>query len=282
MIACYDLARCPPTYDVVAFLALLELERIRCGEDRISALNILPGPAGGFRRDNHWPDDIGTRQLMRERVLVPLCRMLPAVDEVRVQVGREGSYGFGRDQYLVGLPAIVRALRAGSRPLRGPIVVRDPRLITFTLREADHHPLRNSCTEQWVEAAGRLCERGLDVVVVRDTARASAALPGVRTDSAAALSIDRRAELYSRAALNVGVSNGPMWMAIFMDVPVLMLRPTTNAARGCYDDVFYAKYGVPRGEQLPTSPRHQHLAWVDDDADTIVRCVEDMMAACPR
>jgi hypothetical protein len=87
-----------------------------------------------------------------------------------------------------------------------------------------------------------------------------------------------RASLYAEAKLNVGISNGPMWMAIFMDAPTLMLRPTTNEAGGCYDDRFFAEHGIKRGEQLPNSPPHQRLVWEEDTCDMIVRSVEEMLS----
>src|SRR5687768_13436616 len=99
MIACYDLARCPPTYDVVAFLALAEAERLRRGDDQIN-VHILPGPVGGFRRDGLWPHSIAERELMRDRVLHPLCYLLPSV--VSVSVTRKVD-GWGTGKYYVGL-----------------------------------------------------------------------------------------------------------------------------------------------------------------------------------
>jgi hypothetical protein len=276
MIACYDLARCPPTYDVVAFLAHAELERVRRGEEHID-LHVLPGPVGGFRRDSLWPRTVEERVQLRDRVLAPLCRLLPSARSVTVDRDRTAE-GYGKGEYLVGLPAIVRVLEQGCRPLRA--VIRNPRhygLITFTLREAEHHPLRNSRTDEWAEAARVLGRRGHTVSVVRDAHRARESLGDVPTIASAALDISMRAQLYSHASLNVGVSNGPMWMSIFMDAPTLMLRPTTNAAGGCYDDKFYARCGIQRGAQLPASPPHQRLCWQEDTCDNIVRAVEDTL-----
>lgn len=278
MEACYDLSRCPPTYDVVAFLALLDLERQARGEDDVS-LHVLPGPDGGFRRDGLWPHTLEERRQVRDKVLVPLCRMLPCVRYVDVRDRRDCG-GWGTGEYNIGLSNILRALRAGSRPLGVTWDYRRPdsEYITFTLREAEHHPLRNSRTDDWEEAAKILRERcGWRVIMIRDATVALGDVPGIEVDNRAAHDLTRRAELYASAALNVGISNGPMWMSIFMDAPTLMLRPTTNEAGGCYDDVFYARCGLHRGEQLPTSPSHQRLVWEEDYQDNIVRAVEEMM-----
>lgn len=283
MTACYDLARQPPTYDAVAWLALLELERLRLGEEDVE-VRVLPGPRDGFRRDSNWPRSTEERAKMRDEVLVPLIRSLPSVRAVSVDRTRQAA-GWGKDEYLVGLPAMMQALRAGCRPLRAgrPISWYHP-TITFTLREAEHHPLRNSRAEEWFAAARQLTGRGYHVTVIRDAAKVGEAPPpGVTTYPDASSHLDRRMATYSGAVLNVGVSNGPTWLSIFMGEPTLMLRPTTNAAQGCYDDAFFAQYGLPRGSQPPASPPHQRLLWEEDYCETIVRAVEDLLAeSAPR
>lgn len=268
MIACYDLAHNPPTYDVVAFLALADLERSRRGEDSID-IHVLPGPVGGFRGDGLWPHSVEERIRLREDVLVPLCRMLPTAKSVAVRSDREVD-GWGKKERHISLPAIVKALRGRSRPLSAQPSPGD--YVTFTLREAAHHPLRNSRTPEWARAAQEVEQNsGTRVIVIRDTMRADKPLLGTTIYPEASRGLRCRAELYAGARLNVGICNGPMWMAIFMDAPVLMLRPTTNAARNCYDDQFYAAHGIPRGSQLPSSPRHQRLAWEEDYREDIVR-----------
>ena len=287
LTACYDLKCNPPTYDVVAFLAHAELERLRQGADGID-LHILPGPREGFRPDNLWPHSVKERIHLRDNVLAPLCWLLPSVKSVAVRQDRRVQ-GWGFNQRHIGLPKILEALRAGCRPLRIPPIwnhqsmarLQRGKYVAFTLREAEHHKLRNSYADEWVRALVELKRLGFEVIIVRDTVKARYDVDGQRFDvptaPAASKILSVRAELYSSAALNVGVCNGPMWMSIFMDAPTLMLRPTTNEAGGCYDDAFYAKCGLRRGEQLPTNPPHQRLVWEEDWCDTIVGAVEEMM-----
>ena len=110
MIACYDLDRCPPTYDVIAFLAGAEMERLRLGDDYIDLL-VLPGSRGGFRRDGLWPQDLGARLELRDKLLLPLCRLLPSARSVELCSDRKGVEGWGKGQYTVGLREIVKALK---------------------------------------------------------------------------------------------------------------------------------------------------------------------------
>lgn len=280
MIFCYDLARCPPTFDVVTHLALLEGKRIELGADS-AEIHILPGPAGGFRRDSLWPSTVAERITLRDEVCEPLCWLLPSVKSVTVRSDR-GVEGWGKNEYVISLPGIVKALKAGLRPLRakpGRVDSRRP-YVTMTLRESVHHPLRNSTTAEWAAAVLEIAVKGYDVLVFRDAARKHEPL-GLRTDRVSQvqlMDVGTRALLYENAVLNVGICNGPMWMAVFMDAPLLMLRPTTNSAQGCYDDGFYRRWGLPPGSQLPTSPPHQRLVWGQDDSrGTIVREVLKML-----
>lgn len=279
LTAVYDLARCPPTYDVVAFLALVEAERLGRSKDDVD-LHILPGPVQGFRGDSLWPRYIDDRRRLVADVLEPICYLLPSLRALTAHNDRPRDLAgcFGHGQYLISLPNIVKALKAGSRPLRSPLPrERDPKLITITLREAEHWPLRNSNFLGWVIAAERLQARGYRVVVIRDTRMASEEIRGVTTSPEAALYMFRRAELYSRALVNMGISNGPMWLSIMMDAPTLMLRPTTNGAGGCFTDEFFAQYGVPKGSQLPTSPPYQYLVWEHDTPEAILRSFDEML-----
>ena len=285
MLACYDLSRNPPTYDVVAFLALLELERMRQGQESVE-LFIKPGPAGGFRRDNLWPRSPEERIELRDHLLIPLCHLLPSIcNVVLARPGPKSQRMVAEDERWISLPKILSALRGGSRPLRAPDVYTEhtvsEKRITFTLREAEHHPLRNSNVSEWLRAAECLSERGHRIVIIRDTLRAFDSLPSgfgdLVTSPDAAINLHRRACVYQTSTLNVGVCNGPMWMSIFQDAPTLMLRPVTEAAGGCYDSVYYRKCGLPLGAQLPTSPPHQRLLWEDDSCDNIVCGVEEML-----
>ena len=281
MLAVYDLECNPPTYDVVAFLALLEVERLRRGEEHID-LHILPGPIGGFRHDGLWPRSIEQRVAIRRNILVPICRLLPSIRSVTVQPTRVVPVGdeFGFRVRKISLPAIVEAMKHDSRPLRGAKAIHghrvEERLITLTLREADHWPLRNSKTREWIEAAIALEGLGYQVIVIRDTCQADKPIASVKTSPLASKNLNHRASLYMEAVLNVGISNGPMWMALFMDVPTLMLRPVTEAAHG-YNASFFKRCGLPKDTQLANSPSYQRLAWVDDTCENIVNEIGEML-----
>lgn len=278
MIACYDLKHCPPTYDIVAFLMLAEGERRRRGEGFID-LHIAPGPVGGFRGDGLWPYSIAERRDLLKNIAVPMCEMLPTANGVTVHQERpdfKGEYGF--NEYRISLDNIVHGLATGGRCLRaGQSVQKEMDLVTITLREADHWPMRNSLVNQWLSAATQLKLSGFRVVIVRDTIRAHDLIPGFETDPKASTDLHARAKLYSSAFVNMGISNGPMWFALALDVPVIMLRPTTETTAGPFNSDFFRERGLPPGTQPPNAPRHQRLVWKEDTASDIVDAFNEMV-----
>lgn len=282
MRACYDLATNPPTYDVCTFLGYIEKERIKNQHEAIS-LHILPGPHQGFRRDSLWPHSIEKRKALLRDVVVPMCNLLPSVHTLTVEPLRTPQFNgyYGNMARFISLPNFLKVMSWGIRPLRYPTECeKSSKLVTITLREAEHHPLRNSQVAEWLKAAKAIEKRGYDVVFIRDTEKCNEVLGDVNSSQNASEDLMHRARWYSSAVMNLGINNGPMWMAILMDVPVLMLRPTTNKLGGCYDDSFFKHCGLPPGSQLPTSPPYQRIAWLDDTETNIVQSFDEVMSIC--
>ena len=280
LFACYDLSRSPPTYDVVAFLCQVETERLKRGEGAVE-IAFTPGPVDGFRDDALWPFSIEERRTLLERIARPMCWLLPACRKVQWFERRVCSTAFGFNRVLHGLRFQTAASARGIRPLR-PYhpAQRDDRLVTITLREAEHWPTRNSDLDEWHIAAGEIEERGYDVVFVRDTRCADKDVPGFGCDAAAATDLHRRAELYASAFVNLGVSNGPLWMALAMDLPVVMLRPVDDSLGLTHGRAHFSGAGISPGGQMPGAPVWQRLVWRQDTAANIVAAFDEFASEC--
>lgn len=272
MIAYYDLSRCPPTYDTVSFLLHVEHERIKRGVEDI-VIEVLPGPVGGFRRDTVWPRQVDERIKLRDGVMFPMMAMLPSARRITIHPVRppkqENSIGYG--QYAMQFARFVSAYAAGIRPLR-PVwrVTPGPYLVTITLREAEHWKARNSKVQEWIKAAHVIASRGYQVVFVRDTLRAYEGLDGFATAPAASVDLHERAALYRSAFCNLGVNNGPMWFAMALDAPVLMVRPATENIGSGYGRAWFERCGIGAGQQMRGAPSYQRLVWKDDTAPNII------------
>jgi hypothetical protein len=273
---CYDLKYSPPTYDITSGLCGFEEIRVRMGYDAIE-ITIAPGPRDGFRNDRLWPYTVEGRQQMLSQVARPMCDMLPSVRSVTMMYDRSQlppGLKFANNSYY-GTLRQVEACRKGIRPLRFPgITAPDPKLVTITLREAEHWPERNSQVHEWMKASYQIEKLGFNVVFIRDTLRANVPLRDdenfmvERRD--AAFDLDKRAELYASAAVNMGVSQGPLWMALAMDVPVVMLRPACDQLGMTHGSEYLQRCGIPRGGQIPGAPKWQRLVWEDDTSANIV------------
>lgn len=273
MRAVYDLQRCPPTFDVVSFLMSAEVERLRRKDTAIEHLDILPGPRGGFRADTLWPHSIEERKMLRDNIVVPMCKSLPSVLHVNVWDRRpkecEGHFGFGT--YSMQFRFFVDAYRLGVRPLRpGGEVTKQPDLVTITLRESQHWEPRNSRLKEWLAAAREIKSLGYRVLFIRDTRLADISFKDFDCIRKASLDLDVRGGVYRAAYCNLGINNGPMWFAMASDAPVLMLKPTCEELGACYGAQWFKSCGVKPGEQFPNAPSHQRIAWQEDTVENIV------------
>jgi hypothetical protein len=268
MIAYYDLEKNPPSFDTVTFITWVESERRKRNES--VEVRILPGPVGGFRRDGVWPHDVQSRVNMRDNVCAPICGLLPDTT-VKVLENREpvaqGSIGYNR--MSIGSVFYADLLRQGLRPLRTESRPKTD-TVTITLRECDHWPQRNSKVDEWVKAAKQIP----NCIVIRDTRIANEPLE-VATCPEASRSIRTRAELYRSSYCNFFVNNGPAWLCVALDAPMVMLRPATEGIeRGyLYGRAIYRDMGVT--DQLPASPCYQRLVWEDDTADNILQALDE-------
>ncbi len=286
--AYYDLARNPPTYDTVTFLLRVEMERLRLNEQDV-AIEILPGPDHGFRKDTVWPRSTEIRRELLNNIVVPMCYLLPSVKRVTLHHERPANVqGFGVNAYMIPFNGFVAAMRKGIRPLRprlqhSGVCVIDSKLITMTLRECEHHSKRNSNVQEWYYARDRL-EEEYDVVLIPDTFRADEYFDPLDSMSMrgfeAAQNLHERASLYRRAVCNLFVGNGPAWFSYALDAPTVVMRPVTDGAGWLYSAAAFEGFGVPRRGQIPGTGDRQRLIWENDSAHAIVNaCLQFLQPA---
>jgi uncharacterized Rossmann fold enzyme len=274
MLAVYDLAVSPPTYDFVSFL--LCAESARTDSEKLEIL-VVRGPKDGFRDDN-LPPSIGERQKMLENVVLPMCDLLPGCtvrvvnrDEVPDVVDFPIGYTRDKPKSHYGLHRTVEVLKEGFAPFRidaEPV----PGLVTVTLREATYWPSRNSRLPQWLGFANWAKSNGKRVVFIRDTARAGDDLDGFECDHLAAVDLKARARLYASAELNIGIANGPMGLAMGFPVKTIMMRLYSPDAP-CVSENYYEACGLKRGYQFGRTDIR--LSYEDDRAENIIRVAQE-------
>ncbi len=255
MKACYDLWVSPATYDFGTFLATIEIERIRRGDEEIE-LVFAPGAENGFRKAK-LPPFGAEREEMFQNVVLPMTKLLPSIKSVERRTERtclDGYFGFERK--MMGLPRHMKVLKdPNGRCLK--IAGEKEDLVTFTLRECEYYPERNNNLEIWLEAAGKLdCE----VVFVRDTAKADEKLP-FPTDPEASRDLLKRAELYGRAKVNCFTPNGPAIIAQLGNLPMITFWKTGDNHGATSKEYLH---GCGMTDQWP-GPAHQRFVWEEGD-----------------
>ncbi len=204
-----------------------------------------------------------------ENVYRPLLPLIGAVED-------DGAIG-GRHKPIYVPIDIVSRCRSGEKvPILGAsqesrdimkLWLHGTQPITITLREAGHWPQRNSQLKEWLKFAGDLQRRGHDVIFLRDTERASDPLPGFCSAPICSHNIDRRMALYEQAKINIGVSNGPLGLALFSEVPYLYFVNQQKRDKQYIahkSEWWYKSNGIAPGEQWPWAKEGQHLIWKRD------------------
>lgn len=281
-MAIYDLSRNPPTFNVVDFLMQAERWRIAQGLERI-VVKVRPGPNEGFRQDTLPPYGGAERRRWLNNIVLPAPMLLPSCGQYAELVSRDHMVdgpSFGRDAYTVGPKTWRKAFAEGEYVLRAPLVpfARGKPYVTITLRNTGWWTERSADFAQWHLIGAALQDAGYHVVVVPDGAKPEETLDGFETDVTAAHRILLRASLYAGAQLNLGVSNGPLWMCWFMGAPVLICKMINENEPSAGAATFRNAMGVEPGTQPPHALARQRLVWEPDRADVIVRHALDMLA----
>lgn len=283
MLAIYDLAVAPPTYDFIAFLVAAERARKQAGEDSFKVL-IVRGPDHGFRKDDLPPRDPAERQKMLENIVFPMCQFVPSCDGYEVaerflvSERMRGQYvfpsGYTPENPVMnyGLAVMASCANEGVMPLAVRDFTPDPDLVTITLREAPYWPTRNSIVAEWIKVAAYLTDKGKRVVFVRDTAKADEPIEAYETSPEASRDLGARMRLYASACLNLFTGNGPAWVPAFCSQISLMIFKVLAPNAPCTNEEFFARCGFPKGSQFMRPG--MKIVWEDDNAETIIREIE--------
>ena len=134
--------------------------------------------------------------------------------------------------------------------------------VVITLRECDYSTHRNSNLDGWLEFASSLEAAHERVIIVRDTAKANEPIEGFLTFPPASFDVCKRLALYEQAKMNFFVSNGPVMLAAFSDVPY------------CYLMTQYA--GSQGPVRYPWASDNQRIFYLGDTAANLARIWEEI------
>lgn len=276
--AVWDLAVCPPTYDIGSFLNEVELHRLSIDAEAIDII-IQPGPLNGFRNDE-LPPNIGGREGMLFRVAVAMCRLLPSVRNIEILKARrniDGAHVFPID-YSVNKPIahygchyaqFARPILRATEAAKLHVSKAHPmRYITITTRESSAWPIRNSNMEAWARVRQYLIGLGYAVVCVPDAESPVANLYS--------FDLDMRVALYEGALVNLGINNGPMMCVPYMCARHIVFKIVTEGVAWTSRE-FHDHWGTREGDQIGGLGR---FVYETDDYEIIVKELELFFHRC--
>lgn len=314
LFAFYDLQVAPITYHACWFAAASDLARRRLGLRRVHFV-IVPGTTGGVREERAVYEaavDVAQRIWRVHNVVIPILTLVPSCGGYTVLPDRGAAEGLRAAagarvypaHYEPALPVshypselltlspqegagvgVLRSSEQGLRYVERWMASRrhGRRVITVTLRDYAFMPARNSNLEAWTAFARRLDPATYVPVFVLDTEGTldppPAMLEGLEVFREASWNVGLRMALYESSYLNLGVNNGPLFLAALNDRARLLLFKIITPSVPQTTEEFVRQEGFQIHGQLPFATPLQRLVWEDDVLQVIEREFETMVAA---
>ena len=313
LYAFYDLQVAPVTYHACWFAAAADLTRRRRGLRRIHFV-IVPGTRDGVREERVVYEeavDVAQRIWRVHNLVIPILALVPSCAGYTMLPDRRaaealraaaGDRVYPR-HYEPALPVshypselltfrpdervgvgVLRSSEQGLRYVGHWLAIRrhGRRVITVTLRDYAFMPARNSNLEAWAGFARRLDPATYLPVFVLDTERTLDPTPAELEDfevfREASWNVGLRMALYESSYLNLGVNNGPLFLAAMNDRTRLLIFKIITPSVPQTTEEFVRQEGFEIGGQLPFATPFQRLVWEDDVSDVIDHEFQAMVA----
>lgn len=273
----YDLSKSPPTHDFINWLCRIEAERQYGMAEKIDVV-IVRGVRQRSYRDFFYSAEKRERRIWD--LLVPLARLLPAVDKVFV-VNPEDAAGFQQ------LLTYTNFTRPQAPVLRAPPIAREivtkfingrDNPVTINIRQSQFEELRNSNIAQWHEVSLWLTERGFSPIIVPDTEAVMEGddnflyLEGERYVPAS-FCPDLRLALYEQCMVNLFTTGGPMVMALHANVPFMAFKMIVPEIFCCTEEHTRNSCMAPDSNWGPL----KKFYWKDDTFENIVGALTEQL-----
>jgi hypothetical protein len=313
LYAFYDLQVAPITYHACWFAVASDLARRRRGLRRIHFV-LVPGTKNGVREERAAYEasvDVAQRIWRVHNLVIPVLTLVPSCAGYTVLPDRRAAEALRAAacnrvyprHYEPALPVShypseLLALRPGEHAAVGVLRSSEQglryverwmaarrngrRVITVTLRDYSFMPARNSNLEAWAAFARRLDPAAYLPVFVLDTERTLDPTPAELKEfdvfREASWNVGLRMALYESSYLNLGVNNGPLFLAAMNDLTRLLIFKIITPSVPQTTEEFVGQEGFQIGGQLPFATPFQRLVWEDDTLEVIEREFEAFVA----
>lgn len=257
----YDLTSDPICFDFVPWMVTAEMRRRQEG---------APGPlkVAFVRHPGSLAPVTDQKWQFFLNVIRPSMELFGAVEDAAAANGRHEEYCGLREIALMHKGGIevpkIKVPEPAMQAIRNRLGNRNP--VTLTLREGPSYQHRNSDVEEWDKLAQWFSREGEDVIVVRDTARASEPFGPFEICPEASQNLHMRAALYEQSKCNLFVTNGPWGLAYFGSKPWLTFATITDdQPEGFNRPEWWGRYmGLNEDKQLPWATPQQRIVYEND------------------
>jgi len=295
LYAFYDLSVAYPTFDILGFICLAEMTRIKKNLQSIKFIIVYP--ERNYSNLELLPLMPAQEQSWRvKNILFPSCFLLPSCSGVDLCSDRnkarqvlETEPHIFPEQYSLDTPVaawkfnlVIDKARSGesidvlrSTPQALGLIdmwakqnnPHHKKIIAITMRESSVQQLRNSNLPEWLQFAESLDRAKFLPVFVRDleeSFNAEKLSPNCLEFNECSLNLELRMALYERSYINLGVNNGPAHLWVFnQNCRYLMFKQITEGYPHSSEASFKNR-DFEIGGHFPGAAPHQKFIWKDD------------------
>tara|TARA_B100001057_G_scaffold481909_1_gene556502 strand:- start:436 stop:1485 length:1050 start_codon:yes stop_codon:yes gene_type:complete len=320
LLAVYDLAVLPYSFDIVHFICNAEIERYTKSCDKVIFIFVChesdPAPERSFLcrgKNNHWQ--------YLYNILLASVRCYSRKKSILIFNNRKEFV-----EYFLKLDEKIPTFPSNYDPLNPPWLsgnkdlvphcfahgiehfrkssdfycisppneqiklarkwlsenVKDRHRITITLREYGFSTKRNSKISEWQKLVDSYSNEKYQFIVLRDYETLYDTRPllgdNVTYCNEAVLDASFRAALYEECMLNLGVSNGPLMLAMQNKNSNFIIFKILCEERGCRLEDVEKYVGISYNENLPSMKEYQKVVWQTDDYKTLKKETDEMIA----
>ena len=308
LLAVYDFANSPTSFDFLSFLARAEIEKRQNGANSISVLFVLNGKNSFWQSEGR--SDTEHRKRL-ENLLIPLCQIWEIKTEEKahtrldaqkiisnwrgpifphfynIQMPPKDEYQWAHlvAEHCTGVSLPLWQSNKKSQQQIQNIIKPDSRTIaTITLRESSDG--RKSNFVAWAQLAKSLRSLGHRPIFLRDTDAMNIAPPlelsGEEFCNAASSDPILRGALYEFSNLCLMHSNGPMQMLWLGAKTRSMVFGISNSdfTQGCAVPI--RSMGLNINSPLPMHMGRHKIIWEDDKPDVLQKHIQKINRAISR
>ena len=302
LFAFYDLGTFIPSYDVITFVILSEIERIKLNKKHIQFV-LVPSGTENNRGINVYYSQSDT-QWRINKIILPIFSLVKSYNGVDCILTRDQlkyyqlkkvstypqGYFLNNNASSTSFKLLKSYVNQGVKlsHLSPPeqacqivdsylekVNIKNKKVITITLREYwANAEGRNSNLKAWLEFAKEIQNSEYFPIIIRDTYSLGTSLPNGYNDldtfDLASVDLHIRAAIYLKAHINMGVESGPVYLISYLKKAKSIIFKKIDNDIPCISERSITTHLFQVGEShyFNDNP-HQVTAWMDDSFENI-------------